>query len=149
MKIIYCADIIAHWNGLPNAFVVVERLGSVKGLAFPGGKQEDGELLSATAVRELAEETGLAFAPLGVLGTYAVDGRDPRGHYISTTFIGNASGTIRNEAGKTCTVILSKDLIIARKDEFVFDHFKMFTDYLARGGFHGSHQEGPQAAGLV
>lgn len=147
--IIYCADIIAHWNGLPNEFVVIERLSSVRGLAFPGGKQELGETLSETAERELTEETGLAFTPISVLGTYAADGRDPRGRYVSTTFVGNATGTTRNEDGKTRTIILTKDQILERKDEFAFDHFKMFTDYLARGGFHGSHQEGSRAARLV
>jgi 8-oxo-dGTP diphosphatase len=57
--------------------------------AIPGGKLHVNERLVDAAVRELAEETGLQRTPgqLHVLGYYDIPGRDPRGRYISWTFL--------------------------------------------------------------
>jgi adenine phosphoribosyltransferase len=125
---ITCADVIARYE---EKFVLIERLSSVPGLAFPGGKQESGERLSATAIREFAEETGLVFVIEGVLGTYAEPDRDPRGAYVSTVFIGTASGTPRAENGKTRVILLNEEEMIASKGLFVFDHAVMMQDFLS------------------
>ena len=130
-KIIYCADAICLLEG---KIVLVERLGSVKGLALPGGKQDPGESLTATIIREFKEETGLEFVPDIVFGTYAEPERDPRGKYVSTVFVGKAmwetSGSIRNEPGKTRVILLDPKEFSARRNEFAFDHGDILAWFL-------------------
>ena len=149
-RITYCADVIARLNDLDGPFVIVERLGSVTGLALPGGKQDSGETLSATAVRECLEETGLVLSLLETVTVKAEAGRDSRGHYVSTVFFGIASGEPRAEDGKTRVLLMREEDIRAREHEFVFDHYRVITEYLAMnyGGDNGSSEEGPGAAGL-
>ena len=129
-KIIYTADAIAIHEET-KLFVVVERLGKVKGLALPGGKQDLGELLSTTIKREFFEETNMEFVSHEVLGTYAEANRDPRGDYVSTVFIGIAKGIPKDEAYKTKVLLLTQNELIERQYEFVFDHSKIISDYLA------------------
>lgn len=129
-KIVYCADVIARLNEPSGPFVLVERLSSQKGIALPGGKQEPGETLSDTACREFFEETGLTLTITEVLTTEAEEGRDPRGRYVSTVFLGYAEGTVRDEPGKTRVLLLTQQEVFEREREFVFDHFKILSDYL-------------------
>ncbi len=129
-KFEYSADMIAVLED--GRIVVIERLHNVKGLAFPGGKQDLGETLTETAIREFREETGLEFTPDYVLGTWAEPGRDPRGNTASTFFVGTAKGTVRAEAGKTRVLLFSREELQARKAEFVFDHGDVVAAYLSR-----------------
>ena len=126
IKAIICADVIARYG---ERYVLVERLGTVKGLSLPGGKQEPGELLSDTVRREFREETGLRLTGVAVFGTYADLGRDPRGHYVSTVFTGVAHGRPRDERGKTKVWISGKNEIESLKDCFVFDHYRILEQY--------------------
>lgn len=126
-KIIVCADVIATSGD--GRIVIIERLEQNKGLALPGGKKEHDELLSVTARREMYEETGMSLNIRAVLGTYAQDDRDPRGRFVSTAFIGEATGTLRDEHDKTHVILLTRDEIVARKEDFLFDHFDILSDH--------------------
>lgn len=55
--------------------------------ALPGGFVDAGERVYDAAVRELAEETGIAAGPLTLLGAYDTPGRDPRGWTVSITYL--------------------------------------------------------------
>lgn len=126
-RIIICADVIAEYNG---KIVLVRRLDTPAGLAFPGGKQNPNELLSQTARREMIEETGLNLLIEGVLSTFAKTHRDPRGRRISTVFTGYAAGTPKNEPEKTEIILVAIEKISGLKNHLIFDHGKILDRYL-------------------
>src|SRR5512141_3521321 len=72
--------------------VLIERRNEPRGWALPGGFVDEGETLEAAAVREAREETGLEVALVEQFHAYSDPARDPRGHTISTVFVGRASG---------------------------------------------------------
>lgn len=55
--------------------------------SLPGGFLRHGETVEQTALRELAEETGITDPKLIQLGVYSRNGRDPRGWIISCAFL--------------------------------------------------------------
>jgi 8-oxo-dGTP diphosphatase len=122
-----CADIIAF---LDNKLVVIERLTEPQGLALVGGRLDLGESLEQCAVREFKEETGLNLKLEGQFKTYSDPKRDPRGQKVSTVFLGNAKGKIKNESGKTIVRLVDLKNFNKFKKYFVFDHGKILKDYL-------------------
>jgi 8-oxo-dGTP diphosphatase len=126
-----CADAIAFYEST-GKIVVVERLGSVKGLALPGGKREKkkGEYLSRTILREVLEESGLTFTITDVMDVYADPDRDPRGRYVSVVFIGTATGEIRDEPGKTKVSLYDLSTFNETRHLFAFDHARILEDFL-------------------
>ncbi len=131
-KTIYCADIIAFYD---NKLVVIERLSALPGFALPGGKQDPGETLWETALREMSEETALTLSIRGVLGTYAEKDRDPRGNYVSTVFTGTATGTIRDEPGKTRVHLCTKEEALRLEKQYISGHYNFMEDYLKLVGW--------------
>ena len=128
VRITNSADAIVKYRG---GIVLIERLARLPGIAFPGGKQEPGELLSGTILREIPEEVGLSFTIESVLGVYADPARDPRGHYVSVVFIGTGTGTLRAEPGKTRPFIVSEHDLPGYADRMILDHGSMARDYLS------------------
>ncbi len=128
-KVINCSDAIMVYEET-GELVLIERENDPKGLALPGGKQEPGESIVETVKREVYEETGLDFTPVKVLGVYDDPDRDYRGRYVSTVFIGYASGSPQNETGKTKVVFIHPSVFGLIKDRFILDHAKILQDYL-------------------
>jgi len=118
-------DIIIEYEG---GIVLIERRNPPPGWALPGGFIDRGESAESAAVREAAEETGLALSDLRQFHVYSDPDRDPRLHTITTVFV--ASGSGRLEA--------SDDAVNARvvdptrlPEEVAFDHREIIADYVA------------------
>jgi len=59
---------------------------------MPGGRQQPGELLEQTALRELREETGLDGTIVAL--AYVSESYDAETHFTNFTFVANARGEI-------------------------------------------------------
>ena len=75
-----------------KGIVLIKRKNDPQGLALPGGFVNKGESLSDAAVREAKEETGLDVELYKQFFTYSDPKRDPRGHHMTTVFLGAAGG---------------------------------------------------------
>ena len=60
-------------------------------MVLPGGFVNEGERVEDAAIREVKEETSLDIEINNILGVYSDPSRDPRGHIMSTVFIGKIS----------------------------------------------------------
>ena len=82
----------------------------------------------------MKEETSLNIELIDILGVYSDPKRDPRGHNMSTVFIGKIP-TIRN--GRVEAVLPDDalelqwmDLEVIHDEKFAFDHKNILKDYL-------------------
>ena len=125
-KITMTADVIIQWAD--GSIVLAKRKNDpFRGSwGLPGGMMEDGETIQETAIREAEEETGLRIRLDRVIGVYSAPGRDPRGRYISVTYLAYpVSGTL--ESGSDAEeVMLTKDF---DHITLAFDHAEILADY--------------------
>jgi 8-oxo-dGTP diphosphatase len=101
-------------------------------LALPGGFVNEGERVEDAAKREVKEETSLDIEPIDILGVYSDPSRDPRGHVMSTVFIGKISqGNSKKEAlaQDDAAIVDWINLDDVDKTNFAFDHKKILLDY--------------------
>ncbi len=116
-------DIIIETNG---GIVLIERKNPPHGWAIPGGFLDWGEPVEACAVREAAEETGLAVRLEELFYVYSHPDRDPRHHTVTTVFIASADGRpvaaddAENAGIFTCHTLPAP---------LVFDHGQILDDY--------------------
>ncbi len=88
-----------HKNPTPTVDIIIEEASRIllikrknepfkDHLALPGGFVNEGEKVEDAAKREAQEETSLVVDLIDILGVYSDPKRDPRGHNMSTVFIG-------------------------------------------------------------
>ena len=94
---------------------------------LPGGFVEYGETVEDAARREMLEETGIQVELIDVLGVYSEPNRDPRGHQISTVFVGRP---LSNElkAGDDAEEAAWRDLDSIKHGDLAFDHDQIVSD---------------------
>jgi 8-oxo-dGTP diphosphatase len=117
-------DVVVECQG---GIVLVRRRNEPVGWALPGGFVDAGERVEAAAVREIAEETGLAVTLETLLYVYSNPARDPRFHTLTVAFIGQAAG---QPAGADDAAEAHVFALDALPTPIVFDHAQIIEDYL-------------------
>ena len=100
--------------------------------ALPGGFVNEGERVEDAAKREAEEETSLDIKLIDILGVYSDPDRDPRGHIMSTVFIGkilHSNGKVEALAQDDAAAINWINLEEVEKISLAFDHKKILSDY--------------------
>lgn len=101
-------------------------------MVLPGGFINEGELAEDAAIREVKEETSLDIELENILGVYSDPSRDPRGHIMSTVFIGKISDKSDKKepiAGDDAATTKWVDLASIEEENMGFDHKKILMDY--------------------
>ena len=101
-------------------------------MVLPGGFVNEGERAEDAAIREVKEETSLDIEIDNILGVYSDPSRDPRGHIMSTVFIGkiyDKSDIKESMAGDDAAAVKWVDLATIEEESFGFDHKKILNDY--------------------
>ena len=95
--------------------------------ALPGGFVEVGETVEEAAVREAAEETGLAVEVARLVGVYSEPDRDPRGHNVSVAFLARVlSGQLAAATDAAEVSVLDPGSV-----DLAFDHRRIIDDALS------------------
>jgi 8-oxo-dGTP diphosphatase len=141
-----------HKNPTPTVDAIIQKNSKIllierkkepfKGyLVLPGGFVNEGERVEDAAKREVKEETSLDIVLLEILGVYSEPGRDPRGHVMSTVFIGEISkvsykvDAIAQDDAAAIEWLNLEEVVNTR---FGFDHRRIIIDYIKWKQFGGT-----------
>ena len=142
-----------HKNPIPTVDIIIEQNSRIilikrrnepfkDHLALPGGFVNEGEKVEDAAKREAQEETSLDVDLIDILGVYSDPNRDPRGHNMSTVFIGRCFRNSCNEinaVAKDDAVEIEWVSIDAVGDKNLgFDHKQILLDYKKWKKFGGT-----------
>ena len=116
-------DVIIEIEG---RVVLIRRRHPPHGWAIPGGFVDLNERAEDAARREMREETSLDVELVELFGVYSDPARDPRGHTISTVYVGRARGTPR-AADDAAEIGLFEESGLPAP--LVFDHARIMADY--------------------
>lgn len=94
--------------------------------ALPGGFVDVGETVEAACRRELLEEAGVEIGRLTLVGVYSDPNRDPRGHSVSTAFMGRVRPGSSAVAGDDAAAV--EWVNDWRRLELAFDHAQILKD---------------------
>ena len=133
-----------HKNPIPTVDTIIDSNSQVlfikrskepfKGkMVLPGGFIKIGETAEEAAIREVKEETSLDIELDGILGVYSDPARDPRGHIMSTVFIGKISPnsiTKEPKAGDGATLTKWVNVKETEQEDLGFDHKQILRDYI-------------------
>lgn len=114
-------------------------------LALPGGFVEPDEDLPEAAVRELAEETGLAVAESGLrqVGAYGQPGRDPRMRVVTIVYWVDIESVVglRGGSDAASAVLVPVDDVLADPGSLAFDHHQIIQDAVTRRSVDRDHAD--------
>lgn len=142
-----------HKNPTPTVDIIIEEASRIllikrknepfkDHLALPGGFVNEGEKVEEAAKREAQEETSLVVDLIDILGVYSDPKRDPRGHNMSTVFIGrglhNSRDEIKAAANDDAAEIEWINIEEIGDKELGFDHRHILSDYKRWKQFGGS-----------
>lgn len=130
-------------GGSFEGIVLIERKNTPTGLAFPGGFVEVGESVEDALKREMKEETALEVSITKLLGVYSDPQRDKRFHTVSIVFLCRATGVPRGGDDAKEAYVYALDKV--PKDTLVFDHQKIFEDYMRQRAGTQEHDTLPIA----
>lgn len=121
------ADVVIELIDRPgHPIVLIERKNPPHGWALPGGFVDVGEPVEGAAMREAAEETGLAVWLKDLLGVYSDPARDPRGHTVSVVYVAIAVGEPRAMDDARALELFTLDTL---PEALAFDHAAILADY--------------------
>jgi ADP-ribose pyrophosphatase YjhB (NUDIX family) len=102
---------------------------------------KDGEKVEDAAKREVREETSLDVDLIDILGVYSDPVRDPRGHSMSTVFIGRGnhkSNKIKGIANDDAAALEWVNIETVEERSLGFDHKRIISDYKRWRKFGGT-----------
>ena len=98
-------------------------------LGLPGGFVNIGETVEEAARREVKAETSLDIELTDILGVFSDPQRDPRGHIMSTVFIGRVPSNEDAKARDDASQLEWIDLQTVGDKSLAFDHKIILSNY--------------------
>lgn len=116
---------------LPDGRILLVRRVDDDLWAFPGGMMDWGEDVSATAGRELEEETGTRLVGIRLLlGVYSSPRRDPRAHAVNVTVVADVEGEPAIQDPLEVSDVRSFPVERLPFGYFAHDHERQLRDFL-------------------